>query len=147
MKTRTEKSVRLLVAVVTSLTAGASHSGVLQDIGATADKAIGSPTYTVVIPPGTLLNVGGRATVVSGGDLCPRDPVPPSKYVWFMGGHPVDGHECVVIGPDTKDVPVALHSSAGVRTSEIWTVDRQEHNGIAVLGLKRPNGDYVADAK
>jgi len=60
----------LLVGAALSL-AGVSHAGILEDIGAGAYKAIGSPGYTTVIPPGTRLAVGGEATVISGSDLCP----------------------------------------------------------------------------
>jgi len=139
--------MQVLVGVVALLMAVASHAGVLADIGAAAYKAAGSPSVTTVIPPGYRVEVGGQAKVMSGGDLCPSAPVPPSQHLWFMGGHPVVGSGCVVIGPGTKDVLVVLYDSDGARTSEIWSVDRQERNGIPVLRLKRPNGEYVADTK
>lgn len=118
-----------------------------EDIGAGAYKTIGSPDYTTVIPPGTRLTVGGEATVIGGSDLCPSEPVPPSKYLWFMGGHPVDGSGCVVIDPDAKKVPVSLYASGGKKTSETWSVERLEHKGIPVMRLKRPNGVFVAQAE
>ncbi|ADC45353.1 hypothetical protein ACUXQ2_005665 [Cupriavidus metallidurans] len=142
MKRRTLKTLTLLVGAALSL-ARVSHAGMLEDIGAGAYKAIGSPGYTTVIPPGTRLVVGGEATVISGSDLCPSEPVPPSKYLWFMGGHPVDGSGCVVFGPATKSVPVSLYGSGGKKTSETWSVEHLEHKGIPMMRLKRPNGDFV----
>ncbi|MBA9851909.1 hypothetical protein D7S54_17100 [Ralstonia pickettii] len=136
----------VLVAIAGFICTVAAKAGVLADIGAAAYKAAGAPSVTTVIPPGYQVEVGGHDRLVMGSDLCPRAPVPPSTHLWFMGGRPVEGSDCVVIGPNTQDVPVVLYGTDGARTSEIWSVDRQERNGIPVLRLKRANGEYVADA-
>ncbi len=144
---RNLKAADVLVAMAACISTIAANAGVLTDIGAAAYKAAGAPSVTTVIPPGYQVEVGGHDRLMMGSDLCPRVPVPPSTHLWFMGGHPVDGSGCVVIGPNTQEVPVVLYGSDGARTSEVWSVDRQERNGIPVLRLKRANGEYIADAK
>lgn len=134
---RTRKVVTVVAAMVVSLIAEMPQAGVLSDIGAEAYQAAGSPSFTAVIPPGYSFVIDGKKTPVIGQDLCPHDPLPPSKYLWVMGGHPVAGRGCVVVGPETKVVSVALLRAGGARTVEKWTVDRQQRNGVPVLALQR----------
>ena len=143
MNKSTLKVALLMVGAAAGLATGLTRAGVLQDLGAAAYKAAGSPSYTVVIPPGARLMIGGKATVVSGGDLCP----PSSTNTWVVGGQSEMGHSCIVVAPDTKAVPVDVYGPNGERTREIWAVERQERNGVPTLELKRPNGEYVAQAR
>ncbi|WP_432263499.1 hypothetical protein [Cupriavidus sp. TMH.W2] len=142
-----QHKVTLLGGAALLLMTGVAHAGVLADLGAAAYKAAGSPSYTTVIPQGYRLEIGGKATPVSGRDSCLTDPAPPSTHLWWMGGHPVSGNQCVVIGPQTTQVVVDVYGPDGSPTVETWKVVRQERNGYPVFGLQRENGEYIAATK
>jgi hypothetical protein len=101
------------------------------------------PQPQIVLKPGYQVLIDGHPSQAFGTDECPREADPQKAY--WLGGRPDDipARGCVVVGPTTNNVHVRL--SNGV--TEVWTIKHQERNGLPVTVVKRPNGEYVMDAR
>ncbi|WP_423383559.1 hypothetical protein [Burkholderia sp. LMG 32019] len=97
----------------------------------------------LVMAPEYRVFIDGHATSIVGTDECPREEGPQKAY--WLGGRPeeIPPMGCVVVGPSTKEVRVQVIGGA----SEAWEVVRRERDDLPETLLKRPNGEYVAQAK
>lgn len=130
----------LILACLLAL-AGGAQAGVMTDLKnwfmASAEKD--HMAETVVITPGYKMLIGGKSAPVFGNQLCPRAD---GIRVWFFGGDPQGGSGCMVIEKDTASVQ-AQFILDGKKVAEVWTVERRAPDKAL---LRRPNGDYLAQA-
>lgn len=111
-----------------------------KEIGAQVTKMLPDhEQLPLVFKPGYKMQVNGMSAPVFGKDECP------SLTRWFPGlNFSPDADEgrrlCIVVGPETKTVPVTVVLPEGP-IEEVWTVER---SGDRTL-LRRPDGSYLAE--
>lgn len=94
---------------------------------------------TLVIAPGYRLLIEGKSVPVVGMQECPPAA---GMRVWFFGGDPHGAAGCIVIQKDAATVE-AQFVLGGKTVSETWAVERRIPDHTL---LRRPNGDYLAQA-
>ncbi|WP_425952987.1 hypothetical protein [Ralstonia pseudosolanacearum] len=154
MKNKMKKVAALLVL---SGAACAASAGVMDDLTQFYVKHAGLDKVTAVIPPGHKAMLGDKTIMVSGLSTCPVEPLPGSKGIWVLGmsndayaqmyaGLP----GCIVVGPHTSKVSVVLYEKIDGRLNryaEDWTVQHGIPQHEDAIVMKRPNGEYVSDAR
>lgn len=94
---------------------------------------------TAVIAPGYQMGIAGQSVPVFGTQPCPRAD---GVHFSFFGGEPQRDSGCVVIRTNTAAVQ-ARFILDGKAIAETWAVERGANHQTL---LRRPNGDYVAQA-
>ncbi len=72
----------------------------------------------IVLPAGTMVEIGGVTSIVSGFSNCPQDG-------WYWG-HPQTGDKCVVISKDNKLLQVLVYQKDGQSKQAEWSVVRKD---------------------
>lgn len=130
----------LILACLLTL-AGGAQADVTADLKnwfmANAEKS--HMAETVVVAPGFKMLISGKAAPVFGNQPCPRAD---GVRVWFFGGDPQGGSGCMVIEKNTASVQ-AQFVLDGKKVAEVWAVERRAPDQTL---LRRPNGDYLAQA-
>lgn len=135
-RTMNQKSIIVSLFLVAST--AMTHAGTLKDWFVEFTRA-NLGVETIVIAPGYKVLIAGKSVPVFGNQLCPR---PDGTHVWFVGGEPDGGSGCIVVQKDTVTV-LARIVVEGKMLVELWSV---EHRGADQMLLRRPNGEYIAQA-
>jgi hypothetical protein len=114
----------------------------LTDIGEAVIKNADLPSIPIEFLPDSYVLMDGKRTRIQGFDDCLKEQRGIVMEMLFGPDNgPDDG--CIVIKPDTASVEV-MYFPEGRPIPETWTVERPRKH---VIALRRPNGEYILDAK
>jgi hypothetical protein len=96
---------------------------------------------TIAISAGHKFLIDNAATPVWGNATCPPHD---DARIWWVGGVPLTGRtSCIVIEKDSKAALVFFKKGQDV-VSEQWAVEKPARGQTV---LRRPNGQYIAEAR
>lgn len=114
----------------------------LADIGEAFSEYADVPSIPIEFLPDSYVLMDGKRTRIQGFDECVKEQRGIVMEMLFGPDNgPDDG--CIVIKPDTASVEV-MYFPDGRPIPETWTVERPRKS---VIVLRRPNGDYIMDAR